>query len=143
MSSPYQLKHVANHEQRVVQGNLIKGWTQPISTGSITASCRVRYSPTPGRPGGLTEQQAREAGYDITVKVQTYGDVAYGWAMEDTTGLCKVIAERGTGRILGCHILGLKRRRSSSPSSRRCRSASTPAGWPAASTGSTWRCPKS
>ena len=55
---------------------------------------------------GLTESQARAAGHDITVKVQNYGDVAYGWAMEDTTGLCKVIAERGTGRILGCHILG-------------------------------------
>lgn len=43
---------------------------------------------------------------NITVKVQAYGDVAYGWAMEDTTGFCKVIAERGTGRLLGCHILG-------------------------------------
>ena len=45
------------------------------------------------------EQQAREAGYDITVKVQTYGDVAYGWAMEDTTGFCKLIADRATGEI--------------------------------------------
>lgn len=35
---------------------------------------------------GLTEAQAREAGWDVTVKVQAYGDVAYGWAMEDTTG---------------------------------------------------------
>ena len=38
--------------------------------------------------------------------VQAYGDVAYGWAMEDDTGFCKVIAERGTGRLLGAHILG-------------------------------------
>ena len=47
-----------------------------------------------------------QAGLDITVKVQNYGDVAYGWAMEDLTGLCKVIAEKGTGRILGAHIIG-------------------------------------
>ena len=107
VSSPYQLKHVANHEQRVVQGNLIKGW-------DATDLDRFDHRFVPGAvfthpqvaSVGLTEQQAREAGYDITVKVQTYGDVAYGWAMEDTTGLCKVIAERGTGRILGCHILG-------------------------------------
>ncbi len=26
--------------------------------------------------------------------------------MEDTTGFCKVIAERGTGKILGTHIIG-------------------------------------
>ena len=55
---------------------------------------------------GLTEAQARAADLDITVKVQNYGDVAYGWAMEDTTGFCKVIAEKGTGRLLGCHIIG-------------------------------------
>jgi mycothione reductase len=32
--------------------------------------------------------------------------VAYGWAMEDTTGFCKVLAERGSGRLLGAHIIG-------------------------------------
>ncbi|MCX5277997.1 hypothetical protein [Streptomyces virginiae] len=37
---------------------------------------------------------------------RTYGDVAYGWAMEDTTGFCKVLAEPGTGRLLGAHIMG-------------------------------------
>jgi mycothione reductase len=26
--------------------------------------------------------------------------------MEDTTGFCKVIAERGSGRILGAHVMG-------------------------------------
>ena len=43
---------------------------------------------------------------DYAVKVQPYGAVAYGWAMEDTTGFCKVIAERGSGRLLGAHIMG-------------------------------------
>ena len=38
--------------------------------------------------------------------MQDYGDIAYGWAMEDTTGFCKVIAERGSGRILGAHVMG-------------------------------------
>lgn len=107
VSSPYQLKHVANHEQRVVQANLLKGW-------DATDLDRFDHRFVPGAvfthpqvaSVGLSERQARDAGHDITVKVQNYGDVAYGWAMEDTTGLCKVIAERGTGRILGCHILG-------------------------------------
>jgi mycothione reductase len=26
--------------------------------------------------------------------------------MEDTTGICKILAERGTGRLLGAHVLG-------------------------------------
>ena len=38
--------------------------------------------------------------------MQDYGDVAYGWAMEDTTGIAKLIADRGTGRLLGAHIMG-------------------------------------
>lgn len=107
VSSPYQLKHVANHEERVVQANLLKGFD-----ATDLASFDHRYVPAavfthPQIAGvGLTETQARESGRDITVKVQAYGDVAYGWAMEDTTGFCKLIAERGTGKLLGAHIIG-------------------------------------
>jgi mycothione reductase len=42
----------------------------------------------------------------VVTKVQNYGDTAYGWAMEDTTGIVKLIAERGTGKLLGAHIMG-------------------------------------
>jgi len=55
---------------------------------------------------GKTEDMVRMSGLDYTVKIQRYGDVAFGWAMEDTTGLCKVIAERATGRLLGAHLMG-------------------------------------
>src|SRR5699024_4286091 len=41
----------------------------------------------------------------ITVKVQAYGDTAYGWAMEDSEGLVKLIANRSTGHLLGAHIM--------------------------------------
>ena len=55
---------------------------------------------------GLTQSQAVAEGFDISVKIQDYSGVAYGWAMEDTTGIAKLIAERGTGRLLGAHIMG-------------------------------------
>jgi mycothione reductase len=55
---------------------------------------------------GLTETDCVTRGLDFAVQVQEYGDVAYGWAMEDTTGFCKVIAERGSGRLLGAHLMG-------------------------------------
>ena len=42
----------------------------------------------------------------ITMKVQSYGDTAYGWAMEDIDGFVKIVAERATGNILGAHIMG-------------------------------------
>jgi mycothione reductase len=55
---------------------------------------------------GLTENEARAQGLNIKVKIQDFADVAYGWAMEDTTGVCKIIVEADTGRILGAHIMG-------------------------------------
>ena len=109
VSSPYQLKHVANHEARVVQHNLLQdAWRD--TSGLRAADHRFVPAAVFTDPQiahvGLTEAEAREAGWDITVKVQAYGDVAYGWAMEDDEGLCKVIAERGTGRLLGAHVIG-------------------------------------
>jgi mycothione reductase len=108
VSSRYQLKHVANHEARVVQHNLLQDWDD---TANMVASDH-RYVPAaiftdPQIAAvGLTEKQALAAGFDINVKVQDYADVAYGWAMEDTTGIAKIIAERGTAAILGAHIMG-------------------------------------
>lgn len=108
VSSPYQLKHVANHEARVVQRNLLRDWDD---TESMMVTDH-RYVPSAvfTEPQlatvGLTENQALAEGFDISLKVQDYGDVAYGWAMEDTTGIVKIVAERGTGRLLGAHIMG-------------------------------------
>jgi mycothione reductase len=104
VSSPYQLKHVANHEARVVRHNLAHPDDLRMTDHRFVPSA-VFTSPQIAEVG-LTEEQCRAAGVDYAVKVQEYGDVAYGWAMEDTTGFCKVLAERGTGRLLGAHVMG-------------------------------------
>ncbi|AXH95831.1 mycothione reductase [Ornithinimicrobium avium] len=104
VSSEYQLKHVANQEARVVAHNL----THPGDLRSFDH----RYVPSAvfSDPQlamvGLTEDQARAKGYEVTAKTQRYGDVAYGWAMEDSTGLFKVVADRRTGHLLGAHVMG-------------------------------------
>jgi mycothione reductase len=108
VSSPYQLKHVANHEARVVQHNLLQDWDD---TDSMTMTDH-RFVPAavftdPQLASvGLTENQARARDFKISVAIQNYGDVAYGWAMEDTTGIVKLIAERNSGCLLGAHIMG-------------------------------------
>ena len=104
VSSPHQLKHVANHEAKVVGHNL----SHPDAmreTDHEFVPAAVFTDPQIASVG-LTETEAREAGLDVTVKVQNVGDVAFGWAMEDTTGLCKIVAEKGTGRLLGAHLIG-------------------------------------
>ena len=55
---------------------------------------------------GLTEEQVKSGGRSYVTTSQAYGDTAYGWAMEDTTGVCKVIADPATGELLGAHIMG-------------------------------------
>lgn len=108
VSSPYQLKHVANHEARVVRHNLLADWDD---TDTLVASDH-RYVPSAVFTDpqiamvGLTENEARAAGYNVGAKVQDYGDVAYGWAMEDTTGIAKIVVDQDSGTILGAHIMG-------------------------------------
>ena len=55
---------------------------------------------------GLTEREARERGIRYVTASQDYADIAYGWAMEDTTGFAKLIADPATGQLLGAHIIG-------------------------------------
>ena len=108
LSSPYQLKHVANAEMRAVTHNVLATWRGngalvPMPHDHVPSAI---FTHPQIATVGLTEQQAIEAGHDVTVKVQNYGDVAYGWALEDSTGLVKLIADRTTGKLLGAHYMG-------------------------------------
>lgn len=102
--SPHQLKHVSNHEARVVSHNL-------AHPGDLLPADH-RYVPSAvfSRPQvatvGITEEQARAARLDYVAATQHYGSTAYGWATEDATSICKVLAESATGRLLGAHIMG-------------------------------------
>lgn len=104
VSSPYLLKHVANAEMRAVRHNLLHLEDMQKMPHEHVPSAVFTHPQIASV--GLTEREAREAGHDITVKVQNYGDVAYGWAMEDSDHFAKLIADRTTGRLLGAHIIG-------------------------------------
>jgi dihydrolipoamide dehydrogenase len=55
---------------------------------------------------GLTEEQAKEAGYDVVVGKLQYGAVGAGTVYGDRTGMVKIIGERKYGELLGGHIVG-------------------------------------
>jgi mycothione reductase len=59
---------------------------------------------------GATEQQLREDGVDYRVGLARYSDTAYGWAIQDDTGFCKILAQTrqdgSVGALLGAHIMG-------------------------------------
>lgn len=110
ISSPYQLKHVANAESRAVTHNVLATWSgDPENALRPMPHDHVPYAVFTHpqiATVGLTEKQAVDAGYDVTCKLQNYGDVAYGWGLEDSTGKVKLVADRQTGKLLGAHYMG-------------------------------------
>jgi mycothione reductase len=104
MDSPYQLKHVANHEARVVKYNLAHP-DAPRAADHRFVPHAVFSSPQIAGVG-LTEQEAIARGLTYVTSIQEYAGIAYGWAMEDTTGFAKLIADPATGQLLGAHIIG-------------------------------------
>ena len=107
VASHFQLKHVSNHEARVVQHNLLHlddpaAW---VTSRHETVPSAVFSSPQVGTVG-LTERAAAEQGISYVTAREDYAGTAYGWAMEDTTSFAKVLADPDTGQILGAHFLG-------------------------------------
>jgi mycothione reductase len=104
VSSDFQLKHVANHEARAIAHNLahphdLRKFDHRFVPAAVFTDPQIASV-------GLTEDQARAANLDYVTAIQAFGDTAYGWAMEDQTGICKLIADPGTGLLLGAHLMG-------------------------------------
>lgn len=104
VSNRYQLKHVSNHEARVVRHNLLHP-DAPVSSDHRFVPSAVFSHPQVASVG-LTEHEARTQGVEHVVARQDYGGTAYGWAMEDTTSFAKVLADPRTGLLLGAHLIG-------------------------------------
>jgi mycothione reductase len=107
IANHHQLKHVSNHEGRVVQHNLLHladptAWVRTMRDAVPSAV----FSAPQVAAVGLTEQDAQARGIPHVLAHQSYAETAYGWAMEDITSFAKLLAEPGTGRILGAHIIG-------------------------------------
>jgi mycothione reductase len=106
------LKHVANHEARVVQHNLLHP-DDLVSSDHRFVPQTVFTHPQVAQVG-LTESDAREQGLDVVVGCAEYAGTAYGWAMAvdedddspEAGGMVKVVADRDSGRLVGAHLIG-------------------------------------
>ncbi|GAB2606101.1 mycothione reductase [Pseudactinotalea suaedae] len=107
--SPWQLKHVANHEARVVAHNLA------VALGKLDAPPQhsdhrfvphAVFSYPQVASFGPTAVQLEAADVPFVTTTQSYGDVAYGWALEDQEGFLTVHASPD-GQILAAHCVGM------------------------------------
>jgi mycothione reductase len=99
----FMFRHNANYEAEIVATNALSDHRHEVDYHAVPHA--VYGFPQVGAVG-LTEAQAKEAGYQILVGRASYMDVTKGYAMGEEDGLVKVVVEQGSGKILGCHIVG-------------------------------------
>jgi mercuric reductase len=66
---------------------------------------RITFTDPQIASAGLTEAQAHEQGYDVKVSTLAMNHVPRALAARDTRGLIKLVADAGSDRLLGAHIL--------------------------------------
>jgi mycothione reductase len=104
LANHYQLKHMANAEARLVWHNLLNPGQPrrarfPVVPSAVFADPQIASA-------GATEQDLRKGGQQYIAATGRYRDAAYGWALQDTTGFVKVLADPGSRLLLGAHIMG-------------------------------------
>lgn len=104
VANEWQLKHVANKETRVLAHNLVHPDDLWATDNRFVPSAVFTYPQI--AQVGLTEREAVAQGKRYVTAIQDYASVAYGWALADPPGVCKLIADPDTGQLLGAHLLG-------------------------------------
>jgi pyruvate/2-oxoglutarate dehydrogenase complex dihydrolipoamide dehydrogenase (E3) component len=95
--------HISYDDYRVLRRNLLEDGKASIKDRLIPYS--VFMDPQLGRVG-LSEQQAREAGFSIRVAKIPMSHVARAIETGETRGFMKVVLDGRNQKILGCAILG-------------------------------------
>jgi len=97
-----QFVYMAAYGARLAARNALHGDSLSYDNGAMPAV--VFTDPQVGTVG-LTEAAARAAGHDVQTSMITLDHVPRALAARDTRGLIKLVADRGTRRLLGAHIL--------------------------------------
>ncbi|HSV72547.1 MAG TPA: dihydrolipoyl dehydrogenase [Chthonomonadales bacterium] len=96
------LAHVASHQGIVAAENAMG---HDATMDYRTVPSPVFTDPEVGWVG-MTEAQAREAGYEVQVGKFPFRPLGKAMAMNRQDGLVKIVSERKYGEILGVHIVG-------------------------------------
>ena len=97
--------HVSYDDFRILRTNLLEGGDATIADRLVPYT--VFIDPQLGRVG-LSEQEARDKGLDIKVATMPMSYVARALEVDEPRGFMKAVVDAGTGRILGCAILGIE-----------------------------------
>ena len=99
------LAHKASDEGIIAAEDSAGKPTHPIDLNDIP---RATFCTPNVASFGLTEAEAKEAGYDVVIGKVQYGSVGAGTVYGDRTGIVKIVGDRKYGELLGGHICGVK-----------------------------------
>jgi dihydrolipoamide dehydrogenase len=99
-----QLAHVAE-AQGVVAAETIAG-AETLALGDYRMLPRATFCQPNVASFGLTEQQARDEGYDVVVAKFPFTANAKAHGVGDPSGFVKLVADAKYGELLGGHLIG-------------------------------------
>ncbi len=97
-----QFVYMAAYGARLAARNALHGDSLQYDNSAMPA---IVFTDPQVATVGLTEAAARAAGHDVQTSMITLDHVPRALAARDTRGLIKLVADRGTRRLLGAHIL--------------------------------------
>ena len=104
VTAKLQLAHVAE-AMAVVAAETIGG-AETMTLGDYRMMPRATFCQPQVASFGLTEQQARDEGYDVKVAKFPFSANGKAHGLADPVGFVKVIADGKYGELLGAHLIG-------------------------------------
>lgn len=100
---PPLLAHVASHEGMVCIEKIAGSETHPVDYNSIPGCtyCQPQVASI-----GLTEEKAKEAGYELKIGKFPYSASGKARAIGARDGMVKLVFDKKYGELLGAHIVG-------------------------------------
>jgi mercuric reductase len=98
-----QFVYVSAYHGALAAGNALLGEDSPAD---LTGLPRVIFTTPPAAGAGLTEAQARAAGYQVQTSVLPATAVPRALVNRDSSGVTKLVADAATGVLLGASVVG-------------------------------------
>ncbi len=97
-----QFVYVAAYQGKVAAENAV---SRSGHEADLSVVPRVTFTTPQIAAVGLSEEQAREQGYEVKTSVLPLEALARAWVNRDARGLFKLVADADTDRLVGAHVV--------------------------------------
>ncbi len=98
-----QLAHVASMEGTFAVTNIVRGEKRKMEYKAVP---NCVYTIPEVASVGMTEKEARDAGYDVVIGRANFRPFGKPMAIAEQDGFVKIVAEKKYGEVLGMHMIG-------------------------------------